>query len=174
MEPRRATTVNATCLAVLQRLHEQAAAVGFAQPDHFVFPWHGRKNRIDPTKAVTSWRSAWRSMRAAAGLTSVRFHDGRHTAITTLAEKRLPDWVIQAQVGHVAPEMMKTYSHIRRQALNQAAAALEPLQSQGSTPSDTTGKAGQARRPAKRVMSQSTSQSTRKRGRLLNFPKCPS
>jgi len=66
--------------------------------------------------------------------------------------------------------MMKTYSHIRRQALNQAAAALEPLQSQGSTPSDTTGKAGQARRPAKRVMSQSTSQSTRKRGRLLNFP----
>ena len=79
--------------------------------------------------------------------------------------------MIQAQVGHVAPEMMKTYSHIRRQALNQAAAALEPLQSQGSTPSDTTGKAGQARRPAKRVMSQSTSQSTRKRGRLLNFPR---
>ena len=31
----------------------------------------------------------------------------------------------QAQVGHVAPEMMKTYSHIRREALNQAAAALE-------------------------------------------------
>jgi hypothetical protein len=56
----------------------------------------------------------------------VRFHDGRHTAITTLAEKGLPDWVIQAQVGHVAPEMMKTYSHIRRQALNQAADALEP------------------------------------------------
>jgi hypothetical protein len=31
-----------------------------------------------------------------------------------------------AQVGHVSPEMMKTYSHIRRQALNQAAAALQP------------------------------------------------
>jgi integrase len=37
-----------------------------------------------------------------------RFHDGRHTAITTLAEKGLPDWVIQAQLGHLAPEMMKT------------------------------------------------------------------
>jgi hypothetical protein len=36
------------------------------------------------------------------------------------------DWVIQAQVGHVALEMMKTFSHIRRQALNQAADALEP------------------------------------------------
>lgn len=62
----------------------------------------------------------------AVGLNGVRFHDGRHTAITTLAEKGLPDWVIQAQVGHVDPQMMKTYSHIRRKALNEAAAALEP------------------------------------------------
>jgi Phage integrase family len=101
----------------------------------------------------------------------VRLHDGRHTAITTLAEKGLPDWVIQAQVGHVAPEMVKTYSHIRRQALNQAAAALEPLQSKASPPSDTTGRAVQARRQVERVMSQSTSQSTRNRGRVLKFSK---
>ena len=53
-------------------------------------------------------------MREAAGLSGVRFHDGRHTAIATLAEKGLPDWVIQAPVGHVAPETMKTYNHIRR------------------------------------------------------------
>jgi integrase len=122
----RSPTLNATCLTVLRRLHDQASLLGFVQPDHFVFPWQGRNKRIDPTKPLTSWRSAWRSIRKAAGLTSVRFHDGRHTAITTLAEKGLPDWVIQAQVGHVAPEMMKTYSHIRREALNQAAAALEP------------------------------------------------
>jgi hypothetical protein len=75
---------------------------------------------------MTPWRQAWRSMRAAAGLPRARFHNGRHTAITTLAEKGLTDWVIQAQVGHVSPMMMKTYSHIRRQALNEAAAALEP------------------------------------------------
>ena len=30
--------------------------------------------------------------------------DGRHTAIAALAEKGRPDW---AQIGHVAPEMMK-------------------------------------------------------------------
>ena len=65
-------------------------------------------------------------MLKAAGLTGVSFHDGRHTAITTLAEKRLPDEVIRAQVGHVSPDMMKTYSHIRRQALDRAAAALDP------------------------------------------------
>lgn len=86
---------------------------------------------------MTSWRSAWRSILNKAarndegeviypGLLRVRFHDARHTAVTTLAEKGLPDWVIQAQVGHVAPQMMKTYSHVRRLALDQAAAALEP------------------------------------------------
>jgi integrase len=84
---------------------------------------------------MTSWRIAWRNIRQAAGLSHVRFHDGRHTAITTLAEKGWLDWVIQAQVGHVAPEMMKTYSHIRPQALNEAAAALEPAKP-GSTHSN--------------------------------------
>jgi hypothetical protein len=34
--------------------------------------------------------------------------------------------VIQAQMGHVSPAMMRTYSHIRRKALDEAAAALEP------------------------------------------------
>jgi hypothetical protein len=34
-------------------------------------------------------------MRKAAGLSEVRFHDGRHTAITTLAEKGLPDWLFR-------------------------------------------------------------------------------
>jgi hypothetical protein len=34
--------------------------------------------------------------------------------------------VIQAQMGHVLPAMMRTYSHIRRKALDEAAAALEP------------------------------------------------
>lgn len=48
------------------------------------------------------------------------------TAFTTMAEKGLPDWVIQAQVRHVAPQMMETYSHVRRITLDQAAAALEP------------------------------------------------
>ena len=109
---------------------------------------------------MTSWRTAWRSMRTAAGLGRVRFHDGRHTAITTLAEKGLPDWVIQAQVGHVAPEMMKTYSHIRRQALNQAADALEP-----TAPSIASPTTPRETRPA-RVMSHATSQSGRPRGRV--------
>lgn len=122
----RTPSLNNTCYESLHRLFDEAALLNAAAPEHYVFPWHGREQKIDPTRPMTSWRTAWRSILKAAGLIGVRFHDGRHTAITTLAEKGLPDWVIQAQVGHVDPQMMKTYSHIRRKALDEAASALEP------------------------------------------------
>lgn len=122
----RSPSLNETCLRALRSLYQQAGLVGATEPDHFIFPWHGREQKIDPTKPMTAWRTAWRSILKTAGLTGVRFHDGRHTVVTTLAEKGVPDWVIQAQVGHVDPRMIKTYSHIRRKALNEAAAALEP------------------------------------------------
>jgi hypothetical protein len=54
----RAPTLNATYLSVLQELHHTSAKLGFAQPTHFVFPWHGRNKQLDPTKAMTSRRSA--------------------------------------------------------------------------------------------------------------------
>jgi integrase len=151
---------------VVRYLQDQAAQLSLAEPDYFVFPWHGRNKKLDPTRAMTSWRTAWRNIRKAAGLSHVRFHDGRHTAITTLAEKGLPDWVIQAQVGHVAPEMMKTYSHIRRQALNEAAAALEPSTTNVPVP---PAQPPTPRRHDKRVMSQSTSQFVDRGGRVLKF-----
>ena len=163
----RSPTLNTTCLEVLAELQARAAQLGFVEPEHFVFPWHGRNKHLDPTKPMTSWRTAWRAMRKAAGLTEVRFHDGRHTAITTLAEKGLADWVIQAQVGHVAPAMMKTYSHIRRQALNEAADALEPTAKPTQPPSARP--AARAAGPVPRVTSQSTSQSGRRTGRVLRF-----
>ena len=122
----RDPSLNEVCSTALARLRDAAEALGFADDDHFVFPWHGRDKKIDPTRAMPSWRSAWRSLRKAAGLPTVRFHDGRHTALTRLAEAGQPDWVIQAQLGHVSPAMMKTYSHVRRQALDSAAAALQP------------------------------------------------
>ena len=55
---------------------------------------------------MTSWRSAWRSLRKAAGLPHVRFHDGRHTALTRLAEKGVAGLGHPAQFGHVSPAMM--------------------------------------------------------------------
>lgn len=122
----RTPSLNETCLGALRELFDSVAPFGATEPEHYVFPWHGREQSLDPTRPMTSWRTAWRSIRKAAQLNGVRFHDGRHTAITVLAENGTPDWVIQAQVGHVDAQMMKTYSHVRRKALDEAAAALEP------------------------------------------------
>ncbi len=74
----------------------------------------------------SGWKKAWQKIRAKAGLGNFRFYDGRHTVITTLQEKGVPDWVIQAQVGHVSAEEAKPYSHIRRKALDRVALLLEP------------------------------------------------
>ena len=133
----RSPTLNTVCRETLSQLRAKALLINAAEPHHFVFPWHGRAQKIDASRPITSWRSAWRSIRRKAAtndqgeviypnLLTVRFHDLRHTAVTTMAEKGLPDLTIMAQVGHVAPQMLKHYSHIRRQALNLAAAALEP------------------------------------------------
>jgi integrase len=99
----RSPTLNLTCLQVLEELRDAAIKLGLVQPGYFVFPWHGRNKRHDPMRPMTSWRTAWRSVRKAAGLPRVRFHDGRHTAITTLAEKGLPDWVIQRRLDTLRP-----------------------------------------------------------------------
>ena len=133
----RSPTLNSVCRKTLAQLQDKARLINPTEPDHSVFPWHGREQKIDPSRAITSWRSAWRSIRNKAarddeggviypGLQTIRFHDLRHTAVTTMAEKGLPEQTIMAQVGHVSPQMLKTYSHVRRQALNLAAAALEP------------------------------------------------
>ena len=128
----RDPSLNNVCLEALTELKEASQALGFANDDHFVFPWHGKSKVIDPSRPMASWRSAWRSIKKAAGLKTVRFHDGRHTALTRLAEAGQPDWVIQAQMGHVSPSMMKTYSHVRRAALDTAAAVLEPVAVSGA------------------------------------------
>jgi len=133
----RSPTLNEICRQALVALHSKAVKAGFAAPDHYVFPSHKGGRKIDATTPMRGWRSAWRSIRFKAArndddeviypnLDGVRFHDLRHTAVTTMAEAGLPDATIMAQVGHVSPDMMKHYSHIRRQALNHAAAALEP------------------------------------------------
>ena len=161
----RDPSLNKACLSALQQLRSRSAKLGLAEPDHYLFPWHGQNKKIDPTRPITSWKSAWHSLRKAAGLPDVRFHDGRHTAVTRLAEKGEPDWVIQAQLGHVSPAMMKTYSHIRRKALDKAAAALEPSFELGGTGAQCN-QTAQAE-----VMSQSASQSRKAEGETSEIPR---
>jgi integrase len=159
----RDPSLNDTCLEALRELHARAARLGFAQPDHFLCPWHGQRKQLDPTRPMTGWRSAWRSLRKAAGLPHVRFHDGRHTALTRLAEKGVPDWDIRAQFGHVSPAMMAVYSQVRK-ALDEAAKALEPE----AVP------APQAPNPLmsdEGVMSHVTRDHVTRRNKVIEFPK---
>ena len=171
----RDPSLNDTCLEALRELHGRALALGFANPEHFLFLWHGRNKKLDPTRPMKGWRTAWRSLRKAARLEHVRFHDGRHTALTRLAEKGVPDWVIRAQFGHVSPAMMAVYSHVRRKALDEAAKALEPdavaTESPRPEPIDAAPlMAAESDGVEPRVTSHVTSQRAVRRGKVLDFP----
>lgn len=94
-----------------------------------MFPF-GRPRPSDPTRPQTSLKTAWRNARAKAKVDG-RFHDNRHTFITDLAEGGAGDEVIRDMAGHVAPDMLKRYSHIRTEAKRRA---VEALSSKSSTP----------------------------------------
>jgi integrase len=97
---------------------------GPVQPQWYLFPTFGDARRPnDPTRPVTTIKSAWEGVRTAAGV-NCRFHDLRHTAITKLAEQGVPDSTMKALAGHVHEKMLERYSHIRMAAKREAVAAL--------------------------------------------------
>ena len=59
-----------------------------------------------------------------AELSSQRFHDTRHHAITELAETAASDQVIRSIAGHVSQKMLEHYSHLRLEAKWRALDAL--------------------------------------------------
>jgi integrase len=76
---------------------------------------HPDLERIDPSRPIKSWRSAWRAALKRAGL-QLRFHDLRHTCITKLAESQASEHTLMAIAGHVSRSMIEHYSHIRMEA----------------------------------------------------------
>ena len=55
----RKPTLNSICREALLRVYENASFIGGNEPEHYVFPWHGRNKRPDPTRSITTWRTAW-------------------------------------------------------------------------------------------------------------------
>jgi integrase len=49
----------------------------------------------------------------------------RHTAITELAERGVPDSVLKSIAGHITQRMLDHYSHIRMKAKRQALDGLD-------------------------------------------------
>jgi integrase len=95
------------------------------KPEHFIFgacenaridTANPDYSKIDPSRPIKSWRTAWRRARKSAVLSGFRFHDLRHTAITKLAESQASDQTIMSIAGHVSRAMLEHYSHIRMAA----------------------------------------------------------
>jgi hypothetical protein len=83
-----------------------------------VFPaGKGRPN--DPTKPVTTLKTAWIKVRNNAKVVGRR-HDNRHTLVTELAESGAGDEVIMSIAWHVSGAMLSRYSHVRMEAKRRA------------------------------------------------------
>ena len=138
----RVIPLNANAWAAILELRERAKLFCATEPEAswYVFP-HGEGQgpvtrpksrpgpqrvtvRPDPTKPVSTWRTAWRKITKAAGLPGLRFHDLRHHAITELAESVASDQTIMSIAGHVSPRMLAHYSHVRLDAKRKALDAL--------------------------------------------------
>jgi integrase len=87
---------------------------GATKDEWYLFPW-GKPRPSDPTRHVTSFKTAWKTMRSNAKVKG-RWHDNRHTLITELAESGAGDETIMAIAGHVDRQMLRHYSHIRMKA----------------------------------------------------------
>jgi integrase len=103
-----------------------------AKPEEYMFPSceaagiereHPDTERIDPSRPITSWRSAWRRALNDAEL-SIRFHDLRHTCITKLAEGQASEQTLMSIAGHLSRKMIEHYSHIRMAAKRTALDAI--------------------------------------------------
>jgi integrase len=102
---------------------EHAASVakklGPIDQNWYVFPFCNSRRPVDPMHCVANINKAWTAIRVATGV-ECRFHDMRHTAYTDMLEDGVPDGVIEAIMGHIAPEMKARYSHVRMDAMRKA------------------------------------------------------
>ena len=122
----RVIPLNADAMTAILELRDRAK-IFFGDdlaPEWFVFPTCETHKRPDPTKPMSSWRTAWRKLTSESGLSGLRFHDLRHHAVTELAESQVSDQTIMSIAGHVSPRMLAHYSHVRLEAKRQALDAL--------------------------------------------------
>jgi integrase len=151
----RVIPLNASVWAAILELRERAKQMcGEPQPNWYVFPHvEGQgpvtraKNRPgpeavtvkpDPTKPMSTWRTAWRKFVKEARSPGLRFYDLRHHAITELAESLASDQTVMAIAGHVSPKMLAHYSHVRLEAKRKALDALSGVVPGGVTTQSAT------------------------------------
>lgn len=123
-------------LWALQRLKQRALVIGSCDSTHCLLPTdrsrHTRGNDplygykgFDPHHPQSSWDWEWEKFRNEAGISHRRFHDLRHSYITTAAETGVPIAVLEAQVGHMGQQMIRWYTHVSSRAQHEAARRIE-------------------------------------------------
>ena len=173
----RVIPLNADAWEVILALYRRSQGLGGFELGNFLFPAikpdrkaqqtdesRRGKEKIDPTRPMKTWRTAWRRLTRAiqcpqCGLLQdpaercsecktdtsevkspfdgFRFHDLRHQAITELAESKASDQTIMGIAGHVSKKMLQHYSHVRLEAKRRALDALAMKPAQGGDSSDT-------------------------------------
>src|SRR6266446_2029161 len=115
----REIPLNDTVLAALEAHADwYIRRFGECRPEWYVFP-AGKGQPNDPTRPVTTLRTAWTKVRKKAKVVG-RWHDNRHTLVTELSESGAGDEVIMSIAGHVSRAMLSRYSHVRMEAKRRA------------------------------------------------------
>jgi integrase len=115
----RVIPLNATVLVALEaHAAWYTRRFGACKPEWFVFP-AGKGQPNDPTRPVTTLRTAWTKVRDKAKVVG-RWHDNRHTLVTELSESGAGDEVIMSIAGHVSRAMLSRYSRVRMEAKRRA------------------------------------------------------
>src|ERR1700722_10429542 len=115
----RLIPLNETAIAALEaHAAWYVRRFGECRPEWFLFAF-GTPLPKDPTRPITSFKTAWTKARQKAGVKG-RWHDNRHTLVTELAESGAGDEVIMSIAGHVSRAMLSRYSHVRMEAKRRA------------------------------------------------------
>jgi integrase len=137
----RVIPLNELVWSAFAALKKRADSLWTYAPENFIF--HREAPVIDGTRSLSSWRSAWRTLRKDAAkedkdggreamprLANLRFYDLRHQAITEMLEAGIPEGVIREVAGHFDAAMTRHYSHPRLAARRAAMEALMTTKTQ--------------------------------------------
>ena len=126
----RTVPLNETATWALERLLSRARELGAKEPGDYLIPCRVSGKTYAPKHPPSpwAWRTEWRKLTEAAGISRLRLHDLRHHAVTRLAElNAASEETIMAISGHISREMLQHYSHIRLEARRKAVAALDDV-----------------------------------------------
>jgi integrase len=112
--------------------------LGMYAPEHYIF--HRQWPKADPTLPMSGWRSAWRSLRLAAEMPTVRYYDLRHQFVTELMQEGVPESIIAGLAGHFDSRMSRDYSRPRMAARRAAVESSKQAKSSRVTSQTTSQK----------------------------------